>query len=69
MARSGIASPVISSPNWLIVWPVQSFMKSPWRHRLGRWGVVVASSSGAGSAPGSSLDRHFASPSPAQSGV
>jgi hypothetical protein len=36
---------VISSPNWLIVWAVHSFMKSPWRHKLGRLGVTAVSSS------------------------
>ena len=33
---NGSAMPVISSPNWLMVWAVQSFMKSPWRQRVGR---------------------------------
>src|SRR5215207_5504414 len=45
MATNGMASIVISSPNWLMVWPDHSFMKSPWRQRLGRRGVTAVASS------------------------
>ncbi len=45
IATNGSAMPVISSPNWLIVWAVHSFMKSRWRHRLGRLGVTAVPSS------------------------
>jgi hypothetical protein len=54
VASNGMPRSVISSPNWLIVWPLHSFMKSRWRHSDGRWGAAVASSDSDG-CPGSGI--------------
>ena len=72
IATNGSAMPVISSPNWLIVWAVQSFMKSPWRQRLGRLGdTAVSSSAHEGSGEVEDLERHQLAPAllRAQSGT